>query len=99
MVKQRFLTPSPLLDLNGLTLSYTADGLPDGLSIDPNSGIISGTVAPSGADGIPWQVTVDATDGVETSERTFQWTVLPSVIPALSLGIAKGIAKGDILLY
>ena len=73
------------VDLNGLTLGYTADGLPDGLSIDPNSGIISGTVAPSGADGIPWQVTVDATDGVETSERTFQWTVLPSVIPSLSL--------------
>jgi len=72
-------------DLNGLALSYIASGLPDGLSIDPNSGVISGTVAGSGADGIPWQVTVDATDGVETSERTFHWTVLPSVIPALSL--------------
>jgi len=72
-------------DLNGLALSYTASGLPDGLSIDPNSGVITGTVAASGADGIPWQVTVDATDGVETSEQTFNWTVLPSALPSLTL--------------
>ena len=31
-------------DSDGGTLSYSADNLPDGLSIDPSSGIISGII-------------------------------------------------------
>ena len=32
-------------DAAGYALDYNADNLPDGLSIDPNTGIISGTIA------------------------------------------------------
>jgi len=72
-------------DPTGAPLAYSADGLPDGLSIDPATGVISGTVADTAADGMPWTVTLSATDGTETADRTFQWTVDPAVIPTINL--------------
>ncbi|HCW16802.1 MAG TPA: lysis protein, partial [Achromobacter sp.] len=60
-------------------LTYTATGLPPGLSIDPVTGIISGTIDHSasqgGKDGV-YTVTVTATDpaGAETSQ-SFDWDV------------------------
>ncbi len=61
----------------GGTLTYSADGLPDGLSIDPATGLISGVIAASAASGTPWQVAVDVSDGIETAEHTFSWKVWP----------------------
>ena len=55
----------------GGTLAYSANGLPDGLSIDPATGLISGVVASSAASGTPWVVTIDVTDGTETAEHSF----------------------------
>ncbi len=72
-------------DPTGAPLAYSADGLPDGLSIDPATGVISGTIADTAADGMPWTVTLSATDGIETADRTFQWTVDPAVIPTIDL--------------
>ena len=69
----------------GLSPTYSADGLPDGLAIDPVTGVISGTVADSAADAMPWPVTIDVTDGAETAERTFNWTIAPTSIPTVSL--------------
>ncbi|NKC05286.1 tandem-95 repeat protein [Ochrobactrum haematophilum] len=65
-------------DVDGDTLTYSATGLPKGLTIDPNTGIISGTIDPSASqDGVggAHSVTITANDGTSTVEQTFTWTV------------------------
>jgi len=69
----------------GSTLVYSADGLPDGLSINPSTGVISGTPASADADGSTWQVTIDVSDGTETAEHYFNWTILPTSLPVISV--------------
>ncbi|MEN8178484.1 MAG: Ig-like domain-containing protein, partial [Pseudomonadota bacterium] len=66
-------------DPNGDTLSYSATGLPTGLSIDPASGVINGSVAYE-AVGHPdlaviYPVTVNVSDGDLVSSVSFDWTV------------------------
>ena len=70
-------------DAEGSAITFSATGLPGGLSIDANSGLISGTLDYSDAEegtnnSQPgtYQVTVTATDdlGLATSEQ-FTWTV------------------------
>ncbi|MCI1003071.1 tandem-95 repeat protein [Ochrobactrum sp. C6C9] len=66
-------------DIDSDTLTYDASGLPDGLTIDPQTGVISGTIDNSasqgGASGVH-TVTVTATDGDGASvDQTFTWTV------------------------
>jgi hypothetical protein len=57
---------------SGQTLSYSASGLPPGLSINSSTGLISGTPAASGT----YNVTVTAQDGTSASgSATFTWTV------------------------
>ena len=58
-------------------LTYTATGLPSGLSIDSSSGVISGTIASTADTDSPYTVAVTATDstaGIGESQ-TFTWTV------------------------
>ena len=58
-------------------LSFSAGGtLPPGLSIDSNTGVISGTLAANASVGSPYSVTITATDptGAVTTQ-TFVWTV------------------------
>jgi len=66
-------------DVDGDKLTYTATGLPGGLSIDPNTGVISGTIdhsASQGGTGGVYSVTVTATDGDgESVDQVFTWTV------------------------
>ena len=65
-------------DLDGNTLSFTASGLPAGLTIDPTTGVISGTIdrAASQLNGGVYSVTVTASDGNGgTVATTFGWTV------------------------
>ena len=69
--------PVQVVNPRGDKLSYSADDLPDGLTIDPMTGVISGVIAGTAASGMPWQVTIAATDGTETAEHTFNWTVWP----------------------
>ncbi len=67
-------------DADGDQVSYSASGLPDGLSINALSGTISG--APT-TDGV-FAVTVTAADGLGGSDDTsFTWTV--SALPAAEL--------------
>jgi hypothetical protein len=54
--------------------SFTASGLPAGLSINPNTGVISGTVL-SGAG--TYTVTVSASDSGVASSVAFAWVVNP----------------------
>ena len=71
----------------GQPLTYSAQGLPTGLAINPQTGLISGTI-PSGADaGSPYNVMVMATDGAHTGSVAFRWNVVPvdhSTLEAIS---------------
>ncbi|WP_367320908.1 putative Ig domain-containing protein [Streptomyces sp. HUAS ZL42] len=59
-------------DSAGATLTYTASGLPTGLSISSSSGLISGTASTAGT----YQVTVTAKDSTGASgSASFTWTV------------------------
>jgi large repetitive protein len=65
-------------DVDGNTLSYAATGLPAGLSIDPATGVISGTIdrSASQANGGVYSVTITASDGNGgTVTNSFTWTV------------------------
>src|SRR6185437_17078852 len=58
------------------TLTYSATGLPAGLSINSSTGLISGTFTTQGTS----SVTVIATDGTGASgSATFTWTVASGV--------------------
>ncbi|WP_156904887.1 Ig-like domain-containing protein, partial [Ferrimonas senticii] len=62
-------------DIDG-TLTFSAEGLPAGLVIDPDTGIISGTINSDASESGPYSVTITATDddGATTTE-TFEWAV------------------------
>jgi large repetitive protein len=65
-------------DLDGNPLTYSATGLPGGLTINPTTGVISGTIAPNASqpNGGVYGVTVTANDGNGGSvSTTFSWTV------------------------
>jgi hypothetical protein len=63
-------------DATGGTLSYSDTGLPGGLSIDPNSGDITGQIAVGAAGS--YTTTVTASDGTYTSTLVLNWSVVPS---------------------
>jgi hypothetical protein len=77
-----FSLPVPATDAGALTLTYSADGLPDGLSIDTSTGAITGTPAAGDALNGPYGVTITASDGTYSSSQTFTLTVLPATAPA-----------------
>ena len=60
-------------DIDGDALTFSASDLPPGLSIDPDTGIISGTL-PVGSSGT-YSVTGDVTDGIDVVSTVFPWTV------------------------
>ena len=62
-------------DVDGETLTFSASGLPTGLSIDPGTGVISGTIDPSASVSGPYSVTVVASDGDLSTSLTFNWNV------------------------
>ncbi|GAB3673562.1 hypothetical protein GCM10028792_09330 [Salinisphaera aquimarina] len=62
------------------TLTYSVAGLPDGLTIDPNTGIISGTVSATASGGGPnndgvYLIEVTASDGTAQTTSQFSWTI------------------------
>jgi hypothetical protein len=56
-------------------LSYTAMGLPLGLTISNSTGVISGTISSQAASSTPYSVTVTANDGFNTGSTSFTWAV------------------------
>jgi hypothetical protein len=59
----------------GNAVTITATGLPDGLSINPTTGVISGVIAANDGSDQPYQVTMTASDGIDSASQTFLWTV------------------------
>ncbi len=58
-------------DPNGDVLSYSAGGLPPGLSIDARTGRIQGQTNAAGA----FEVVVSVSDGVNSASTSFSWNV------------------------
>jgi hypothetical protein len=77
-------------------LTYTASGLPAGLSINSSTGLISGTFATGDAANGPYVVTVTASDGTYSSSLTFNWNASPitTVLPPIS--IVEGNVTGSV---
>jgi hypothetical protein len=67
--------PLSATDALGNALTYSASGLPPGLSIDSTTGTITGAI-PIGADApSPYAVTVTASDGTYSATQSFNWNV------------------------
>jgi len=74
-------------DTDGGALSYSATGLPAGLSIDPGSGSVSGTPSSTG----PSSVTVTATDASGASaSTTFDWSITSALTTFYSTDLTGG---------
>lgn len=88
-------------DPDGDALTYSAANLPDGLDIDPASGIISGVIADDAPSETPYAVTVTATDGNGQSvSQTFNWLVNPPAVTAqsVSANLTEGVDPGSFTL-
>ncbi|NIR35775.1 MAG: hypothetical protein GWN79_21075, partial [Actinobacteria bacterium] len=85
-------------DVDGDTLTYSATGLPPGLTIDPVSGVISGTIAANASLSGPYAVTVTADDGQGGSvDDLFTWTVsnpAPTLVNNTGLTLMEGATAG-----
>jgi RHS repeat-associated protein len=62
-------------DTGGVISRYTASNLPNGLSINANTGLITGTVAVGDDARSPYSVIVTASDGRHLGSATFAWTI------------------------
>ncbi|MFT7698824.1 MAG: VCBS repeat-containing protein, partial [Candidatus Krumholzibacteriia bacterium] len=69
---------------------YTAAGLPGGLSIDLNTGLISGAIDCDASLLSPYNVTVDVDDSAPlgVTQIAFIWTVTPQAAPAAIADLA-----------
>ncbi|MEM7455250.1 MAG: Ig-like domain-containing protein [Planctomycetota bacterium] len=95
---------SSFTDIEGDTLTFSASGLPTGLSID-SAGNITGTIDSSASAGSPYSVTVTANDGNGgTVADTFTWNITnppptavnDSVITAEDTPVSGNVGSNDI---
>src|SRR5260370_27050643 len=81
-----------------------------GLTVNPTTGLISGTIGTTADSGSPYTVTVTASDGTNSASQTFTWTVshVNLVSPGnqtsaeggtVSLALTASDADGDTLSY
>jgi hypothetical protein len=68
---------------SGGTVTFAADNLPDGLAINPSTGVVSGVLNQN--PGYPYYITVTATQGADSQSASFYWTVL-------SAGVSNSLA-------
>jgi YVTN family beta-propeller protein len=60
-------------DVNNDVLTYSATGLPTGLTINPSTGLINGTPNVVGI----YNVNVGVSDGISTTNAAFSWNITP----------------------
>ena len=71
-------------------LSYSATGLPPGLDIEPTNGSILGSINTGAASGSPYAVTVTVSDGADSVNVQFNWTVVAPVTVEPTVCINSG---------
>ena len=77
-------------DTPGQALTFTATGLPPGLTLTPSTGRIAGTPTTAGT----YSVTATVGDGSLTASQSFSWTIRPAnTAPTLA---APGNQTGDV---
>ena len=69
-------------DTSGAPLVYSAVDLPEGLAINAQTGLITGTIAPDAAGAGPYLVNVFVDNGLATDLTSFEWTVNPFITMA-----------------
>ncbi|WP_299397240.1 putative Ig domain-containing protein [uncultured Gelidibacter sp.] len=90
-------------DPDGDGLAYSASGLPNGLSIDSATGLISGTISTGAATNSPYTVEVTVTDDGTPSESatiTFTWNVSAAAVNGVPVVTHPGVqnsAEGDVV--
>jgi len=75
--------------------SFSATGLPPGLSINPNTGVISGTIDPRAANKSPYTVTVSASDNGHSASINFTWNVADTTPPGFTNPGTQNNNEGD----
>src|SRR5262249_3029157 len=71
-------------DVFGNALTYTASGLPAGLSVNASTGLISGTIAATAANVTPYPVSVTASDGTYSGTAFLYWNVSDILLGAIT---------------
>ncbi|MCJ8310280.1 MAG: tandem-95 repeat protein, partial [Rhizobiaceae bacterium] len=82
-------------DPDGDTLTFSATGLPSGISIDPATGLISGTLDPSASLLGPFAITVSLNDGVASTVSTGFSLDVTNVAPVASPDTTVVVYEGD----
>ena len=77
-------------DPDGLAVTYSATGLPSGLTLGSTTGFVSGTPTTAGT----YSVTATVSDGVLTASQTFSWTVAAgdTTAPVVSITTPTSVA-------
>jgi hypothetical protein len=70
-------------------ITFTAKNLPPGLTIDSTTGVISGTIATTGSNNSPYNVTVTAHQGTDSHSTSFSWVVTPSSSASLPFSLTN----------
>jgi hypothetical protein len=84
-----------VVDNLGDTLTYSATGLPTGLSINTNTGLISGTVAQQAPGITTFSTTLTVTGGGASDSQTFNWEVLSGSAPIVLFAINDTLRHDD----
>ena len=84
----------PIIATDNDALSYSASGLPSGLSIDSVTGVISGVVAAGSSALSPYNSSVTVTDGITPVTVLFEWNIAVVQAPSGDSQNANGFSFG-----
>ncbi|HMF17532.1 MAG TPA: putative Ig domain-containing protein [Gemmataceae bacterium] len=74
-------------DVDGNALTYSASGLPAGLSMDPATGLVCGTITAAAGNYLVTVTAADTSNSALSATMTFPWTVLPNPIRIVNPGM------------
>ena len=81
------------VDPDDTNLTYDADNLPPGLSIDLDTGLITGTIQGGTAGDYLATITVD--DGTDNATETFTWTVIDGSVVATNVALGATVSQSS----
>ncbi len=74
----------PIFSSNPSGNDFTSTTLPPGLSINASTGVVTGTIGTYAANGSPYTVTVNDTNGSATASTMFTWNVAETSPPSFT---------------